>query len=274
MNLKFLGTAAAEAMPALFCECENCKKARTLGGKNVRTRSQAIIDGKLLIDFPCDTYHHILQNNIDLSQINHLFITHSHQDHFYPEDLACLNMGFSHPAQNYVLTVYGSQDIECDMQNIIPQTNGQLTYKKIEPFKPFKVLDYTVTALKAYHGTEHPYIYLVSDGKKTLLYAHDTDYFLDETWDYLIKTKPHINLVSLDCTNCTLDHGDYYGHMGIDENVKCRDKLLELGLIDNNTKVIVNHFSHNGTNSVYDEMVPIAKKHSFLVSYDSMQIEI
>ena len=48
MKLQFLGTAAAEGFPALFCQCENCKRARELGGRNIRSRSQALVDGKIL----------------------------------------------------------------------------------------------------------------------------------------------------------------------------------------------------------------------------------
>ena len=55
MRIKYLGTAAAEGVPGIFCDCENCKRARKLGGKNIRTRSQAILDDTLLIDFPADT---------------------------------------------------------------------------------------------------------------------------------------------------------------------------------------------------------------------------
>jgi hypothetical protein len=58
MKFQYLGTAAYEGIPAFFCNCENCKKSRNIGGKAVRTRSQAIIDETLLIDFPADTYIH------------------------------------------------------------------------------------------------------------------------------------------------------------------------------------------------------------------------
>ena len=64
MKLKYLGTAAAEGYPAMFCDCENCRKAMKSKGKNIRSRSQAIIDDSLLVDFPCDTYYHCLNNNI------------------------------------------------------------------------------------------------------------------------------------------------------------------------------------------------------------------
>jgi len=44
MEIQYLGTAAAEGFPALFCDCETCKKARNTGGKDVRTRTQSIVD--------------------------------------------------------------------------------------------------------------------------------------------------------------------------------------------------------------------------------------
>ena len=31
MKIQYLGTAAAEGIPAIFCECETCKKTRELG---------------------------------------------------------------------------------------------------------------------------------------------------------------------------------------------------------------------------------------------------
>ncbi len=49
MEIQYLGTAAAEGLPALFCDCETCRKARVAGGKEVRTRTQAVVDRRVLI---------------------------------------------------------------------------------------------------------------------------------------------------------------------------------------------------------------------------------
>ena len=49
MKFQYLGTAAAEGIPAFVCNCENCVRSREIGGRALRTRSQAIVDGKLLI---------------------------------------------------------------------------------------------------------------------------------------------------------------------------------------------------------------------------------
>ena len=58
MKITYYGTSASEAWPALFCECEACRLARKYGGKNVRSRSQTLIDDTLLLDFPPDTNYH------------------------------------------------------------------------------------------------------------------------------------------------------------------------------------------------------------------------
>ena len=54
MHFQYLGTAAAEGWPAVFCNCPLCKRAALLGGRNIRTRSQALINKDLLIDLPPD----------------------------------------------------------------------------------------------------------------------------------------------------------------------------------------------------------------------------
>ena len=84
MEIQYLGTAAAEGLPALFCDCETCRRARDIGGKEVRTRTQSLVDGKILLDFPPDTYAHALRHSLRLGQIQHLLVTHSHMDHFFP----------------------------------------------------------------------------------------------------------------------------------------------------------------------------------------------
>lgn len=83
MKVKYLGTGAAEGIPALFCHCAICEQARVLGGKNIRTRAQALIDNELLVDFGPDTFFHTLKYNIRLADIEYCLITHNHDDHLY-----------------------------------------------------------------------------------------------------------------------------------------------------------------------------------------------
>ncbi|MDE7084923.1 MAG: hypothetical protein K2O81_06730, partial [Clostridia bacterium] len=87
MKITYLGTGAAEGVPAMFCSCPFCDKLRKSGDvREFRTRSQVLIDGDLSIDFPPEAYVHSLSYGIDLSALKYILVTHSHMDHFYAHD--------------------------------------------------------------------------------------------------------------------------------------------------------------------------------------------
>ena len=277
MKFQFLGTAAAEGIPAFFCNCERCVRSRAIGGRALRTRSQAIIDDTLLLDFPADTLAHTYHCNVDLLKVSHCFITHTHEDHLYPADLANLRPGYGHTPEGWHLDFYGSEKVA---GKVTPMLGGKIeemniaSFHTLAPFETVTAGKYTVTALPGRHAPySGPLFYQISDGEKTVLYAHDTHYFMDEVWEYFEKTKPRFDMVSLDCTNACLPL-TYVGHMGLAENVQVRARMLEMGLADDKTIFVCNHFSHNGTNVVYDDFVPLAAAEGFLVSYDGMILNV
>ena len=275
MKLKYLGTAAAEGLPGIYCECDNCKKARKLGGKNIRSRSQALIDGKLLIDFPCDTYWHFIQNNISMTNVRNVLITHTHSDHFYIKDFGNFMPHYSVlDDPDTPFTVYGSEDVKEQLPYFCEKSKGRFDCVQIAPFEPFKVLDYTVTAIKAKHGTAHPYLYIIEKDGKSMLYAHDTGFLPEESFEYLKNQGKKFDFVSLDCTEGNREELNYDHHLCLGWNKKFREQFIENGLADKNTVFCLNHFSHNGTDSCYDDFSKIAAKDGFLTSYDGMEIEI
>lgn len=277
MKFQYLGTAAAEGIPALFCQCDNCVRSRSAGGRALRTRSQALIDGTLLIDFPADTYAHLLQNRLDLLHVTDCLITHRHMDHLYAADIQMLENGFSHVREGYHLTFYGTDKVGAAIRPVLAPKllkEGSCSFTEIKPFDTFSAGKYTVTALPAIHDPNAgPVFYMISDGEKTVLYAHDTHFFHDDVWAYFARVQPHFDLVSLDCTNACLPL-TYVGHMSLTENVRVRARMLEESFADENTVFVCNHFSHNGTHAVYDDFVPLAGKEGFLVSYDGMKITL
>lgn len=274
MKLTYLGTAAAEGIPGLFCDCENCRYAREHGGKEIRTRSQAIVNDDLLIDFPADALMHANLYSVDYGKVSHLLITHDHDDHWIPRELTYLHTGFSHPSEDYPgLTVYGSADIKAKFDAVMPP-DGKVRVTVTEPYAPFAVGRYTVTALRANHGGGNPYNYIISDGKKTLLYAHDTDVYKEETLAYLAETDLHFDLVSLDCTEAARESMNYEGHMCLTTDRKMIADLRERGCIDDTTKIVLNHFTHNTPVVGYEVFGKIAARDGFLVSYDGMTVEL
>ena len=109
MRIRYLGTAAAEGFPAVFCNCAACKMARELG--ELRTRSQALIDETLLVDLPPETYYHTVRFGIDLSAVSHLLVTHSHTDHFYAQELVNRGYKFAYGMRAKTLRIYGDETV-------------------------------------------------------------------------------------------------------------------------------------------------------------------
>lgn len=277
MKLKYLGTGAAEGIPAMFCECDTCKTARLRGGKDLRTRSQAIIDDKLLIDFPADTYVHSIQHNVNLARIKSCLITHSHTDHLYPEDIEMRKPGFSHIKDVEPLTFYSGKsgyDMLVDEAKKRGVKEDRVRVQLIDNYKPFEVEGYTVTALKASHGEDtSPVVFLIERDNKTLFYSNDTSEYPSETMEYLKNYGKPIDLISLDCTEadgkCT-----YVGHLTLSRCVALLNDMKSLGIISDDTRVILNHFSHNGIGVLYDDFVKLAGAYGYDVSYDGMEVEI
>jgi len=274
MKIQYLGTAAAEGWPALFCKCEACEKARKLGGKNIRTRSQSIVDDKLLIDMPADTYLHALKYGIDFSCLQDILITHSHDDHFYPADIIYKAPPYAHGGAVMNIKVYGNSVIagmlkEAMNQSGIPEIGSYITPVYVEPFVPFHAGEYNVTALLADHmPNEYCYIYIIEKDGKSLLYAHDTGIFPQKTCDYLAGMK--FDAVSLDCTFVLQDNER--GHMGLPNAHKIKQRMLCDGAADLNTKFMINHFSHNG-GQTHEELADRAEQCGFLTAYDGMTVE-
>ena len=271
MKLQYLGTAAAEGWPAFFCHCEACKKAAEKGGRNIRSRSQAIVDGELLIDFPPDSYMHFIQHGIDLPNIKHLIITHPHSDHLFPQDLANKAPIYAHFKENTEkLTIYGSEPVGTALKNGGVNFDC-VEFKFVEPYVAFNAGGYSITPLKANHDAKaDPYIYIIKKGQKCLLYAHDTGIHMPETWEYLEKTKPHFDMISLDCTMGITKNTAY--HMGLECCAEFAERLESIGAIGKDTVKYINHFSHNGL-LIYDDMVEKAAEFDFKVSYDGLEVE-
>jgi len=275
MKLLYMGTGAAEGIPGTFCNCRLCREAKKLGGRNIRTRSQALIDGKILIDFPPDTYAHYLAYEFDLPSIRHIFVTHSHMDHFFPTEFMLRREGFIHPPIE-LLHLYGNKTVEeaflsC-LKRIMGRGDENFSFHPLVPFVPVDLEGYKIHPLKAKHDPkEECLIYGVECQGRALLYANDTGFFPDTTWDYLKSAKVCFDLVSLDCTMMQFSDGN--NHMGIPDAVKLRQELYAIGAASQKTVFVLNHFSHNGGWN-HSELCKEAEKQGFQVSYDGMEISV
>lgn len=278
MKLTYLGTAAAEGWPALFCRCDHCLRALRRGGRNLRTRSQAMLNEDLLLDFPADSISHMQQNRLDFSAVRWLLITHSHMDHYSPGDLHLRSSSYyAHGLTSPTMTLYGNEKVlsMLEEERIFrpeePNDNG-INAVCVRAYEPFTCGNYTVTPLPANHEpAEKAFVYLIREGNKTLLYLHDTGLLEEGVYTYLQEHGVRADLISYDCTFVTLPSGG--GHLGLDSCKQVRAKFESIGVSDGSTVSVLNHFSHNG-GLIYDELSPLAEREGFLTSYDGMTVEV
>lgn len=277
MKLKYYGTAASEGFPGVFCECDTCKKARELGGKNLRKRSQATVDDTLLLDLCPDTYTNVMLSGLDLCRIENLLVTHSHFDHLDAETLRCVSTGKAKRNSDNPFTVYSAKsgyDKICNVcSDVLNDGSNRLEVKLVKPFESFEVAGYTVIPLPANHtASTSPLNYIISKDGKSMLYAHDTGPYEKEVYDYLENSGIYLGLVTIDCTYGVQEKENLGRHLNLQADAEIAEKLKELGVCDEKTIFVANHFSHNcGSN--YDELCSAAKDTGFIISYDGLEIE-
>lgn len=277
MKIKFLGTGASEGIPAIFCECEVCRYAWKNKGKFIRTRAGVLVDDDTLIDFSPDAYTNALKYDIHLSTIKTVLMTHSHEDHFFPMDMTSRASRFCQGRQEDILTVYGGEPLTKGLKQFGWQRNKELTrnlqYNVVKPKESFETPSgHKVTAYPTPHMLdEECYIYLIEKGGKSYLQCHDSG----EPYDWVIEDMKakgvKLDMVALDCTYGLIEE-EYGGHMNLNQNVRVKNKMMEMGVIDERTKVFVTHIAHCG--GVNAEIEQKANANGMFVAYDGLEVEL
>jgi phosphoribosyl 1,2-cyclic phosphate phosphodiesterase len=270
MKIQLLGTSAAEGWPALFCNCSACAKARRLGGKNLRTRASLLIDDVLKIELPPDTLHHVLHWGLDFSKLTHLFITHSHKDHFAVDELLYLGPDFAKRKNLNPLRVYGNSNVMKAAMKLAGE-GLDANFREAKPFERIKAGPYDVFPILANHGSDdQPLNYIIRRHGKNVLFACDTGMYADETWQYLRDFKLEVAIV--ECTGGPKAI-DYKTHMGFPDLLEYKLKAEKIGLTGPKTLWVLTHFSHFG-GATHDELVKMAKPSGITIGYDGMTIEM
>lgn len=278
MEILFLGTAAAEGYPAIFCRCANCEAARELGGRNLRRRSAALIDGVLLIDCGPDLLAAAHAYGLRLDRVRYLIQTHAHDDHLYLPNLAYRAPGFAGSELDH-LEIYGTAP---SLERIGRQADRlerlNVSVHPVTSFQTFQAGPYTVTALRARHDISiEPVIYVIRKGSAALLYGTDTGPFWPETWDALDalgRTGVRLGAVILEATRGVLPSPEQPGgHMNLVECVAHYAELTRRGLVLPGAPALAHHFSHNGV-PPHDELVRILAPHGMQPSYDGLRLTL
>lgn len=268
MRLHLMGTAAAEGWPAVWCGCAACERARSAGGKNLRSRAGALIDDDLKIDLPPDTYMQSVRDGINLSKVQTLLITHTHQDHYYIHELAMHFKPFAH--DNATLDIYGDHWAIEGIQSQFPRWPEPQNLHTLNAHAAIQIGETTIMPLQASHFPERGcFNYIIQRDGKTLLYGMDSGWFPEESWE--AQQAFQFDAVVVDCTHGPIPGGKYHG--GTDTVIATKKRMLEYGTASESTLFVANHFSHNG-GMLHAELEKELAPHGIQVAYDGMVIVV
>ena len=273
MRALFLGTAAAEGYPAVFCECAHCTTARARGGRNLRRRSALMVNQDLLIDIGPDFAASMHGTGANFGPVSTLLITHAHGDHFHLANLYMRRGSFcaTSPAQ---MDIFGSpptiEAIEAAANaRELAADDFRLRLNTVQPGDSWQAGRYRVTAFQANHAVElTPVFFALEEGGRTLLYASDTGPFPDETWRLLQNFR--FDCAIIESTMGIGPPGEQ--HLSMDQCVEHHQRLESDGLLQPGARRFATHFSHNRT-PPYLECVDFFAPHGIEPAYDGLVVQ-
>ncbi len=284
--MKFLGTGAGEGTPNPFCSCRVCENARQTKGKEVRTRSSFLLNDKVIIDIGADFFAQSVLYDTSFVNVEHVLYTHMHDDHI--NYTMIWERLVRRAGGERTLKIYVTEDAYRFFEEFYltsPLTEGGYLREgnaeviKLEFGNQYSIDEFLVTPYRSSHKTafeENGANYLIEKDERTLYYAVDSGYFLDET--FLTLQGEKLDILIGECTFPI--YGENYvdekgGHMDLDMLDKNLRKLLELEVITKDTQIYLTHISP--FNMTHAELCDYIKRyegeHNICVAYDGMEID-
>lgn len=285
MQIAFLGTAAANAYPEAFCSCENCEKARLVGGKSLRKRSAALINNDLLIDLGPDIMAASQAHKVPLTKVRFCLQTYPYADHLDLSHLLSRSPGFgvvgAPRLHFYASSATLKRADETFKRNLAgydlfdPEAEEELNLKihQVEPLQPFTVGAYRMLAFPANHAPgSGALLYAIERDGRNIFYGTDTAILFEETWQAFPQYKMRFDLVVLDHTYGPKQPGSD-NHLSARQVSEHTKRLREEGILKDNGRVFATHIAHEG-NPGHAELVEFASQHGYKVAYDGLRITV
>ncbi len=284
MILTFLGTAAANAFPEAFCKCNNCERARLLGGSSLRKRSAVLINDDLLIDLGPDIMAASQMHGCCLENVCYCLQTHPHADHLDLSHFLSRSPAYGvvgAPLLNFFASSEtlkrAAQTFERDLADfslLSPDAEKHLNLRihQIEPFQPFTFGRYRVTAFPANHApTMGAMLYAVEANGRSIFYGTDTATLLEQTWQAFHQYQIRFDVVILDHTYGPNQLGS--DHLSAHQVIEHVARMREEGLLPPNARPFATHIAHEG-NPPHPELTEFARPHGYEIAYDGLVLEI
>ncbi|MBQ7050108.1 MAG: hypothetical protein IJN87_05700 [Firmicutes bacterium] len=281
---QFWGTSAAEGIPSPYCRCENCREAREKKGKYQRKRSSFRVSDSIIIDLGADAVSQSMEYG-DLTDINHVLITHTHDDHLNQHMLmeAFWGSEYRQGPIHYYLTdeAYNIVDKwrsnDWILKGMVPKWEEEniVQFHKLTYGQRIEIDGIGVTPFKGNHKgnmkeTSAMYLLELPDGR-TLFYGLDSGPYFKETIDALKNV--YVNIYISEATGGTKPSAPESTHMNLQNVYDLACTLYEQGTIDKNSILYLTHINHR---TGHDQMLEGVEKLKFpvktVVAFDGLKI--
>ena len=269
MRVRLLGTGAADGIPGWYSDTEVSRHARAVGGREIRSRSAALIDGHFKIDLPPDTAWQMTRDGLDARDWTGLVFTHSHNDHLAVDELQYGLFPFN-SNEFLPFPIYGNTTV-C---NLIRERYPHWPIETVETrsFEQFEHLGTRVTPIRAHHGSgdEDTHNLLFEREGRTVLYATDTGVWLEPTWEFLSGCK--VDALVIECTE-GLASTQYAGHIDVQELFLVVRRLREMGTLGMDATTWTTHHSHQGqvTHTQFEQLL---QEEGIFAGYDGLEFDV
>lgn len=268
MVIRLLGTGAADGIPGFYADNEVSRYARENGGKDLRTRTAALIDGVLKIDLPPDTLCQMMRDGLDARDWSALIFTHSHEDHLAASEIQYALFPFTELEQ-LPFSIYSNAMVASYIRARYP--DWPIDLQETHSFHSFVHGPYTITPIAANHKEDEDSQNLIfqRDGK-TFLYGTDTGIWPEATFEFLKGYR--LDALVIECTE-GYRRTPYLGHLNFEDLAIVLDRLRSTGVLDSKSRVITTHHAHTGGANHHQLEIELAKIGAE-PGYDGMLIEL
>ncbi len=255
MKLQFLGTCACDFSPKLETEFKN------IFDNDARRSSALLVNDTILIDCGIHTLESLDILKIPYEQITDILITHTHDDHYIPKNIAEIAKNRQSPLRVWIRE--GAEVPEISNVAIIRMT-------LLNKYEQYGI---TVTGLPANHDqTTFPQHLLIELNGKKLYYACDGGWIMCDALNCLRDSN--LDALILDATMGECE-GDYRvgEHNSIPMIRYMLPSLKTNKIIDDNTRIFLSHIAPS-LHKPHSKTVEIARGFGAEVAYDGLCLEI
>ncbi|NCO39694.1 MAG: hypothetical protein COZ06_07790 [Armatimonadetes bacterium CG_4_10_14_3_um_filter_66_18] len=272
MNMRFLGTGAADIGVPDTCPCANCAAVRAAGGRSRRTYSSLLLDHSTLIDCGPTVPEQLTRLGNEGTTVVHLLMTHLHEDH--AGSAAITELCRRAQQRGRTLTLWGGREAGRHVRDAV-DASIPLSLGALQPFENVTVGDWQVTPLPARHMDDHPeaFVYLLSRNGRLLLYACDTGPLLDATVAHLRHCR--LAAVVMEATFGLKSESDGIAdlrknHLNFPLAVAERGRLMDQGTVGPDTPWYATHLSLHHC-PPHDESAAWLARHGLRLAWDGLR---